>query len=220
MNPVFPSILSTNFFNLKHKLDQFQDVGIDYIHLDVMDGHFVDNISFGPSMLKAIKDNYNFKVDTHLMVSNPEKSIKTFIERTDWISFHIEVNADFNKCIEIVKTNNKKVGMVLNPSTPLDKLIPYLEKLDYVLLMSVFAGYGGQRFISETKNKVKELKKIINKKNYNCLIQVDGGINDKNIGSLVEAGADSFVIGTFLFNSENIEETMYSIKNEINRRIK
>lgn len=218
MNPIFPSILSTNFFNLKEKLDDFKKQGIDYIHLDVMDGHFVDNISFGPSMLKSIKDNYDFKVDTHLMVSNPEKSIKTFIEKTDWISFHIEVDADFDKCIEIVKDNNKKVGMVLNPSTDIKELKPYLNRLDYVLLMSVFAGYGGQKFIEKTIDRVKELKKLINENNYNCLIQVDGGINDKNIGSLVKAGADSFVVGTFLFNSTDIEKTMKSLKNEINRR--
>jgi len=218
MNPIFPSILSTNFFNLKEKLDDFKNIGIDYIHLDVMDGHFVDNISFGPSMLKSIKDNYDFNVDTHLMVSNPEKSIITFIQKTDWISFHIEVDADFDKCIEIVKDNNKKVGMVLNPSTDIKKLTPYLNRLDYVLLMSVFAGYGGQKFIEKTIDRVKELKSLINKNNYDCLIQVDGGINDKNIGSLVKAGADSFVVGTFLFNSTDIYKTMESLKNAINRR--
>ncbi len=218
MNPIFPSILSTNFFNLKEKLDEFEKNGIDYIHLDVMDGHFVDNISFGPSMLKSIKDYYDFNVDTHLMVSNPEKSIKTFIEKTDWLSFHIEVDADLDKCIEIIKENNKKVGMVLNPSTDIKELKPYLNRLDYVLLMSVFAGYGGQKFIEKTIDRVKELRNLINENNYNCLIQVDGGINDKNIGSLVKAGADSFVVGTFLFNSTDINKTMKSLKNEINRR--
>ena len=217
MNPVFPSILSTSYFDLEDRLSQFQNQGIDCIHLDVMDGHFVDNISFGPRLAKAIKSKFPFQIDAHLMVANPEKSISTFIESgSDWISFHIESNNYTERNLGLIREAGKKAGLVLNPDTPLESISPYLTQVDYILLMSVFPGYGGQTFIESTQEKVFLLKKRIQEQGLNCLIQVDGGINADNITMIKEAGADLFVIGTFLYNSDNISQTLDTVISKIN----
>ncbi len=219
INPVFPSILSTNFFDLYDKLETFEKNKIDFIHLDVMDGHFVDNISFGPSTSKSIKSKFNFKIDSHLMVSNPDKMIPKFIDAdSDWVSFHIETknNINIKDNISIIQKHGRKAGLVLNPDTEINTIFPYLNAVDYILLMSVFPGYGGQKFIESTPEKVDQLKKRIKMEGTNCLIQVDGGINTSNLPLLKEAGADLFVIGTFLYNSDNIEETLKRIRNKIN----
>jgi ribulose-phosphate 3-epimerase len=219
INPVFPSILSTNFFDLYDKLETFEKNKIDFIHLDVMDGHFVDNISFGPSTSKSIKSKFNFKIDSHLMVSNPDKMIPKFIDAdSDWVSFHIETrnNINIKDNISTIQKHGRKAGLVLNPDTEIHTIFPYLNAVDYILLMSVFPGYGGQKFIESTPEKVGQLKKRIKMEGTNCLIQVDGGINTSNLPLLKEAGADLFVIGTFLYNSDNIEETLKRIRNKIN----
>jgi len=216
MNPIFPSILSTNFFNLQHKLTEFSENKIDHIHLDVMDGHFVDNISFGPSVSTAIKSKFNFTIDAHLMVSNPRKMIPKFIDGgCDWISFHLETPDPIEENISMIKDKNCKAGLVLNPDTKIESVFKYLELLDYILLMSVFPGYGGQSFIESTIKKVFFLKKRIQESGNRCLIQIDGGINTENIKMLQEAGADLFVIGTFLYNSENINKTLQKIFQKI-----
>lgn len=216
MNPVFPSILSTNYFNLESKLTELQDNKIDFIHLDVMDGNFVDNISFGPAAVKAIKSKFNFKFDSHLMVKNPAKTIPWFIEAgSDWISFHIETGDKIKENIAYIKQNNRNAGLVLNPDTEIESLFPYLKTIDYVLLMSVFPGFGGQKFIETTYDRVSKLKKEINRQKTACLIQVDGGINLDIIPGLKAAGNDLFVIGTFLYNSTNIKTTLTAIMNKI-----
>ncbi|MCP4147989.1 MAG: ribulose-phosphate 3-epimerase [bacterium] len=215
-NPVFPSILSTNFFNLQDKLNEFEKNKIDFIHLDVMDGHFVDNISFGPSASKSIKSQFNFKIDAHLMVSNPGKMIPKFIDAgSDWVSFHIETTENINTNINAITSRGCKAGLVLNPDTPVEKVFPYLEAIDYVLLMSVFPGFGGQKFIEATLERTAGLKEKIQQAGTDCLIQVDGGLNNDNIPRLVAAGCDLFVIGTFLFNSDNIKDKLQSIINNI-----
>ena len=218
-NPIFPSILSTNFFNLESRLQVFQSHHIDFIHLDVMDGHFVDNLSFGPSAVKAIKSSFDFKLDSHLMVSNPGKMIPKFIQAgSEWVSFHIEAAAtprDIEENIRLIKSQQRKAGLVLNPDSDVQQVFPYLKEIDYVLLMSVFPGYGGQSFIPSTVTRVRQLKEQILREEYNCLVQVDGGINTGNIQSLTSAGADLFVIGTFLYNSENIPKTLLEIQNKI-----
>jgi ribulose-phosphate 3-epimerase len=217
INPVFPSILSTNFFDLHDKLKTFESNKIDYIHLDVMDGHFVDNISFGPSASKSIKSAFDFQIDAHLMVSNPGKMIPKFIDAgSDWVSFHLETSEDIKENIARIKDRERKAGLVLNPDTAVERVFPFLEAIDYVLLMSVFPGYGGQKFIEAVIEKTAQLKEKINEINTDCLIQVDGGVNTSNLPQLKEAGADLFVIGTFLFNSGDIEETLKQIGNKIN----
>jgi ribulose-phosphate 3-epimerase len=216
MNPVFPSILSTNYFNLESKLRELQANKIDFIHLDVMDGHFVDNISFGPATVKAIKSKFDFRFDSHLMVDDPGKMIPWFIKAgSDWISFHVETGNNTRENISTLKKNNVKAGLVLNPDSKIESVFPYLKDIDYVLLMSVFPGFGGQQFIEETYDRVSKLKNRIEEEGTNCLIQVDGGINLNNIEKLKAAGNDLFVIGTFLYNSENIKTTLETIMNKI-----
>lgn len=217
IHPVFPSILSTNFFNLQEKLEAFEANNIDFIHLDVMDGHFVDNISFGPSASKSIKSKFKFKIDSHLMVSNPGKMIPKFIDAgSDWVSFHVETREDIKENILRIKERDRKPGLVLNPDTPVERLFPYLDDIHYVLLMSVFPGYGGQSFIESTLDKVAQLKKELKHRGTDCLIQVDGGVNASNIRALKEVGTDLFVIGTFLFNSDDPPGTLNVILNKIN----
>ncbi len=217
IHPVFPSILSTNFFNLQEKLEAFEKNKIDFIHLDVMDGHFVDNISFGPSASKSIKSKFNFKIDSHLMVSNPGKMIPKFIDAgSDWVSFHIETREDIKENILRINERDRKAGLVLNPDTPVERVFPYLDDLHYVLLMSVFPGYGGQSFIESTLDRVVQLKKEADRRGTDCLIQVDGGVNASNLPGLKKAGTDLFVIGTFLFNSDNPPGTLDVILNKIN----
>lgn len=217
VHPVFPSILSTNFFDLHEKLSVFAAQHIDFIHLDVMDGHFVDNISFGPSASKAIKANFNFKIDAHLMVSNPGKMIPHFIAAdSDWISFHLETAEDINENISLITAAGRKPGLVLNPDTPVEKVFPFLDHIHYVLLMSVFPGRGGQKFIPATVDRVAQLKNQLKARGADCLIQVDGGINTSNIPDLEKAGADLLVIGTFLYNSANTANTLMEILNKIN----
>jgi ribulose-phosphate 3-epimerase len=216
MNPVFPSILSTDFFNLQAKLDAFEKSRIDFIHLDIMDGHFVDTISFGPAMGKAIKGKYPFSLDAHLMVSNPAKMIPHFISAgADWVSFHVETGDDCGELVARVKDSGRRAGLVLNPDTSLERVQPYLSRLDYVLLMSVFPGFGGQKFITATMERVRQLKQEIRGRQSPCLLQVDGGIALENIAALKDAGADLFVIGTHLFNADNIEEKIGQLLNRL-----
>jgi ribulose-phosphate 3-epimerase len=216
MNPVFPSILSTNFFNLQAKLSVFEKNRIDFIHLDIMDGHFVDNISFGPAIARAIKEKFSFGLDVHLMVSNPAKMIPHFIESgADWLSFHVETGDDCGGLIGLIKKSGRRAGLVLNPDTPLERVQPFLKMIDYVLLMSVFPGFGGQKFIPATLERVRQLKKKLLDQQTHCLLQVDGGITLENVSSLKEAGADLFVIGTHLFNADNIEEKISQLLNRL-----
>ena len=216
MNPVFPSLLSSNFFNLQAKLGAFEKSRIDFIHLDIMDGHFVDNISFGPAMARAIKEKFPFSLDVHLMVSNPAKMIPHFIEAgADWLSFHVEIDDDDGDLIELIHKSGRRAGLVLNPDTPLELAHPFLKKIDHILLMSVFPGFGGQKFISATLERVRRLKKELFNQQSPCLLQVDGGITLENVSLLKEAGADLFVIGTHLFNADNIEEKISQFLNRL-----
>ena len=217
MNPLFPSILSTNFFNLESRLGDFASQHIEFIHLDVMDGHFVDNISFGPGAVSAIRSKFDFKFDSHLMVSNPEKMIIKYIESgSEWISFHVEIGHNIRENIGIIKSHRCRAGLVLNPDTPVENVYPYIGQVDYILLMSVFPGYGGQKFMKSTYDRTADLRERINRSGYDCLIQVDGGINTSNIGELKAAGADLFVVGTFLYDSPNRTETIDMLLKKIN----
>jgi ribulose-phosphate 3-epimerase len=216
MNPVFPSILSTNFFNLQAKLDAFARGRIDFIHLDVMDGHFVDNISFGPALAAAIKEKFPFRLDVHLMVSNPARMLPHFINAgAEWLSVHAESDDDCADLIGLIQKHGRRAGLVLNPDTPIERLQPFLQTIDYILLMSVFPGFGGQKFIPATLERVRQLKKTLQSQRHPCLLQVDGGITLENVSQLREAGADLFVIGTHLFNAENIEEKIGQFLNRL-----
>lgn len=205
MNPIFPSILSTRFFDLEAKLAAFAAAGIEFIHLDVMDGHFVDQISFGPSLARAVKERFPFAIDAHLMVSNPDKAVPHFLRAgADWISFHAEAAAEPAALLRLIRQGGRRAGLVLNPDTPLERLRPFWPDLDYVLLMSVFPGYGGQSFIPATLERVAELRQEIDRRGAGCLLQVDGGINPVIAGRLRRAGADLLVVGTALYGAEDI----------------
>jgi len=216
MNPIFPSILSTNFFNLEAKLGEFEKSGIDFIHLDIMDGHFVDTLSFGPGLARALKERFPFRLDAHLMVSNPAKMIPHFIKAgADWISFHTEAAAgDAPGLLRLIRDGNCRAGLVLNPDTPLEQVRPFLPMVDHILVMSVFPGYGGQQFIAASLERVAQLKKEILGLGSRCLLQVDGGINEANAGPLKDAGADLFVVGTSLFNADHIDEMIKKLLNQ------
>lgn len=221
MNPLFPSILSTNFFDLESKLRAFAENGVDFLHLDVMDGHFVDQISFGPALARSVRARFPFRLDAHLMVSNPEKAVPHFIEAgVDWISFHAEaagVEATTG-LLRLIRENNRQAGLVLNPDTSLERVRPFLETVDYILLMSVFPGYGGQSFIHATLERVARLKQEIRERNSRCWIQVDGGIHPDNAVLLKEAGADLFVVGTSLFNADDIAAKIAQFANRLHWR--
>lgn len=209
MNPVMPSILTTNFFDLESKLTEFRNAGIDHLHLDVMDGHFVENMAFGPSAVKALKSRFDFAVDAHLMVDNPSRVVPWFIEAgADCISIHIETNDRIGENLELIRNNGRKCGLVLNPDTDVNKIDPYLKDLNYILLMSVFPGYGGQSFIEETYRRIATVKEKTESMNSECLIQVDGGVKSENIDKVAEAGADLFVVGTYLYNASDAEKTV------------
>ena len=221
MNPIFPSILSTTFFDLETKLTDFRANGIEVIHLDVMDGHFVEQISFGASMLTAVRSRFDFAFDSHLMVDNPEKTIPFFLAAgAEWISFHIETKTPIGKTISLIRRGSSKPGLALNPDTPIERVYPFLPDLDYVLLMSVFPGYGGQKFMESSMERIRQLKRKILVDRLECRIEVDGGISIGDISRLRDAGVDLFVVGTSLFHARDIGNDLNAIANQLQGRRK
>lgn len=207
MNPIFPSILSCHFYELETKLRSFASLGIEAIHLDVMDGHFVPNLSFGPAMVRNIKALHPFLVDAHLMVSNPIEVVPWFIKAgADWISVHVEISRQVKDCLFMIKEAGVRAGLVINPDTEIQDLYPLLHFCDYVLLMSVFPGQGGQTFIPETLARIRNVKTEIDNQKVKCLLQVDGGINHSNIEAIADSGADLFVVGSALSGAVNSKE--------------
>lgn len=203
---ISPSILNCNFLNLEKELKKIKTA--DLIHLDIMDGHFVPNISFGMDISKQISNFPNIFFDIHLMISDPIKYIDKFIfKNTKYITIHSEIK-NYKEVITYLKSKNVKVGISLNPNTPLDNILDILDKIDLVLVMSVEPGFGGQKFIEETHKKVSMLNDIRKNKNLNFLIEVDGGINFKIAKKLKLNGADSVVVGSFLFKQKNIKRAI------------
>ena len=204
-----PSILSADFARLLEDVKKVEKAGCEYLHIDVMDGHFVPNITLGPAIVKSLRRDVNMVFDTHLMIENPDDYIKDFVDAgSDLIVVHAEACRHLHRTIQNIKSYNVKVGVALNPATSIESIKHIIEDVDMVLIMTVNPGFGGQSFIESMLEKIKELTQLIDDKNLNVDIQVDGGIKPDNIHKVVEAGANIIVAGSAIFNSENIEETV------------
>ena len=201
---ISPSILSADFSQLGNEIKRLEEGGADMIHVDVMDGHFVPNLTIGPPVIKALRKQCSIKFDVHLMISPVHKYIEAYADAgADIITIHPEATDNLEESISKIKSLNRKVGISLNPESELDLITNYLEKIDLVLIMSVNPGFGGQKFMPEVLDKVKKLKNIKSKNNMNFDIEIDGGINFDNCQSAIEAGANILVSGTTVFKSNN-----------------
>ena len=201
---ISPSILSADFSQLGNEIKRLEESGADFIHVDVMDGHFVPNLTIGPPVIKTLKKNCSIKFDVHLMISPVHKYIEAYSDAgADIITIHPEATDNLSASISKIKELKKKAGVSLNPETKIDVIKDHLDKIDLVLIMSVNPGFGGQKFMPEVLEKIKELKKIQKNKKLNFDIEIDGGINFENSKIAIEAGANILVSGTTIFKSNN-----------------
>ena len=214
---IAPSLLSANFANLEKDMQMLNKSEADWIHLDIMDGVFVPNISFGIPVVSAVKKLTNKPLDVHLMIVKPENYFEAFVAAgADCLSFHFEASTHVHRSIQIIKNLNVKAGLVLNPHTPISFLENSIEYLDYVLLMSVNPGFGGQKFIEKTYKKIEQLKKLISQTQSKALIQIDGGVNVSNAKTLFDAGADILVAGNAVFSAKDPIQAIAEIRNAKN----
>ncbi len=216
MKPIISaSILNSDFGNLESEIKKAEEAGVDWIHLDIMDGHFVPNISFGPHVVSMCKKITDLPLDVHLMISDPDKYIMDFSDSgADYISVHIENNPNIHRTIQSISSNSKHAGIVVNPGTSIELVFPVLHMVDYVLLMSVNPGFGGQVFLPETLIKIKKLSDELKKRNLEIPIEVDGGLNKETAKDVKKAGADIIVAGSFIFkNPKGIQEAVKALKN-------
>ncbi|WP_252313836.1 ribulose-phosphate 3-epimerase [Sinobaca sp. H24] len=204
MTKIAPSILAADFARLKEEIEEVDKGGAEYIHIDVMDGHFVPNITIGPLIVEAVRPHTDKVLDVHLMIAQPDQYIEAFASAgADIISVHVEACAHLHRTIELIKKSGKKAGVVLNPATPVQSILPILKEVDLVLFMTVNPGFGGQAFIPEVMDKVKELRSIIDEKQYKAEIEIDGGVNEKTAKLCVEAGADVLVAGSAIYSQKD-----------------
>ena len=216
MKKIAPSILSADFSRLADEVKAVEKAGADVIHVDVMDGHFVPNITIGPLVVQGLRKLTSLPLDIHLMIENPERYIEVFTRAGgDWITIHAEVCPNLKRMIRKVRQLNVRPGIVLKPATPLKALFPVLDDIDLVLIMSVNPGFGGQSFIPSTLKKIERLRKIVDQNHSPLEIEVDGGVKVENIREVSAAGADTFVVGTGIFKTNDYEETIKELRQEI-----
>ena len=214
MCKIAPSILSADFSKLGEEIKDVEQAGADWIHIDVMDGRFVPNITIGPVVVKSIRKVTDLPFDVHLMIVEPEKYIDSFIEAgADIITLHFEACTHIHRAVEYIKSKGKGVGVSINPATPVSILTEILPYVDLVLIMSVNPGFGGQKYIATSTEKIRKLNKMIENLEIKPLIEVDGGVTIENAKEIKDAGVDVLVAGSTIFNSENYKETISKLKN-------
>ena len=209
---IAPSILSADFSKLADEIKAIDRSGADLIHIDVMDGHFVNNITFGPVLIKSIRDVTDLPFDVHLMINPAHNFIKDFVESgSDTISIHIEISEDIQATIDLIKSFKKKVGLAINPDTDIKQLVPYLDSIDQIIIMSVYPGFAGQSFIENTIDRISSVKKMIEHRQIE--IEVDGGINSLVSGRCIDAGSSILVAGSAVFKGSLYRENIQIIRN-------
>lgn len=213
---IAPSILSADFAHLAEEIRKVEEAGADMIHVDVMDGHFVPNFTIGPPIVRAIRKVTRLPLDVHLMMTNPDDFIPDFIKAgSDYLTVHVETCPHLHRTIQSIKENGVKAGVTLNPATALSLVEPILPFVDLLLIMSVNPGFGGQSFIPQVLDKVREARRMIDEKKLSVELEVDGGLKVDNVGAIAQAGADIFVAGSAVFHSKDYKETLEKMRQAI-----
>ncbi|MBU7592073.1 ribulose-phosphate 3-epimerase [Metabacillus halosaccharovorans] len=216
MIKIAPSILSANFAKLGEEVKDVENGGADYIHVDVMDGHFVPNITIGPLIVEAIRPVTKLPLDVHLMIEKPDQYIGEFAKAgADIITVHVEACTHLHRTLQLIKSEGVKSGVVLNPHTPIESIVHVLEDVDMVLFMTVNPGFGGQTFIPQVLPKIKRLANIVKEKNLSIDIEVDGGVNEETAKLCVEAGANVLVAGSFIYNNPDRQQAIQTLKQAV-----